>query len=186
VPLSASRNNTGDQKAAGFPDFGERTLPAFRLIGDYFCAELHLLVRPTRFALYGLEPLTIEQTRNYANIASISKSEAKERFPFFNWVAKTLSGRWALRSYLAIVFLLLLISTAARLSSYFMVRKIEAVLQGLSKIRLDQTTEEQMTKMVPYLTAKDWTAGGFSYRSYYVHISNESDGLPWPYALNHA
>lgn len=31
-----------------------------------------------------------------------------------------------------------------------MVREIQAVLQGLSEIRLDQTTEEQMTRMVPY------------------------------------
>jgi len=114
---------------------------------------------------------------------SLSLLKAEERFPFFHWVAKTLSGRWAQRIYLAILFLLLLISTAARLRSYFMARKIEAVLQGLSEIRLDQTTEEQMTKMVPYLTVRDRKAGGFSYRSYYVHISNESDGLPWPYAI---
>ena len=51
-----------------------------------------------------------------------------------------------------------------------MTRKIEAVLHGLSEIRLDQTPEEQMTKMVPYLTEKDWKANGFSYRSYHVHI----------------
>jgi len=81
--------------------------------------------------------------------------------------------------------LLLLISTAARLSVYFTTRKIEAVLHGLSEIRLDQTTEEQMTKVVPYLTEKDWKGNDFSYRSYYVHISNESDGLPWPYAFAH-
>jgi hypothetical protein len=62
-------------------------------------------------------------------------------------------------------------------------RKIETVLQGLSEIRLDQTSEEQMTKMVPYLTEKDWKTNGISYRSYYVHISNESNGSPWPYGL---
>jgi hypothetical protein len=84
------------------------------------------------------------------------------------------------------VLLLLAISTAARLRTYFMTRKIEAVLHGLSQIRLDQTTEEQMTKMVPYLTGKDWKANGFSYRRYYVHISDESDGLPWPYGLTHS
>jgi len=67
-----------------------------------------------------------------------------------------------------------------------MTRKIEAVLHGLSEIRLDQTAEEQMTKMVPYLTQKAWKANGFSYRSYYVQISNESDGLPWPYGLTHS
>jgi hypothetical protein len=67
-----------------------------------------------------------------------------------------------------------------------MTRKIEAVLHGLSKIRLDETTDEQMTKMVPYLSEKDWKGHGLSYRSYYVHISNESDGAPWPYVLTHS
>jgi hypothetical protein len=66
-----------------------------------------------------------------------------------------------------------------------MTRKIEAVLHGLSEIHLDRTTEEQMTKMVPYLTERDWEGSGFWYRSYYVHISNESDALHWPYALTH-
>jgi hypothetical protein len=67
-----------------------------------------------------------------------------------------------------------------------MTRKIDAVLHGLSEIRLDETSEEQMTKMVPYVTEKDWKGQGVSYRSYYVHISDESDGLPWPYGLTHS
>jgi len=103
---------------------------------------------------------------------------AKEHFPFFHRIAKTLSGPWARRIYFAMFFLLLLISTAIWLRSYLLVRKIEAVLHGLSEIRLDQTTEEQLKKIVPYLTQRDWKAGGISYRSYYVHISNESDRLP--------
>jgi len=80
--------------------------------------------------------------------------------------------------HVGILSVLLLITTATRLRSYFMTRKIEAVLHGLSEIRLDQTTEEEMTKMVPYLTRKDWNAGAISHRGYYVHISNESDRLP--------
>jgi hypothetical protein len=117
---------------------------------------------------------------------SLSLLKAKEYFPFFHWVVKTVSGHWVRRVSLVILLLLLIISTATRLRAYFMTRKIEAVLYGLSEIRLDQTTEEQMTKMVPYLTEKDWKANGFSYRSYSVHISNESDGLPWPYGLTHS
>ncbi len=117
---------------------------------------------------------------------SLRLLKAKEYFPFFHGVVKTVSGRWARRVSLVILLLLLIISTATRLRAYFMTRKIEAVLHGLSEIRLDQTTEEQMTKMVPYLTEKEWKANGFSYRSYYVHISNESDGLPWPYWLTHS
>ena len=116
---------------------------------------------------------------------SSSPAKAKQYFPFFHWVVKTLSGRWAGRIYLAVLLFLLLISTAARVRAYFMTRKIEAVLHGLSEIRLDQTTEEQMTKIIPYLTEKDWKGDGFLYRSYYIHISNESDGLR-AFALMHS
>ena len=48
-------------------------------------------------------------------------------------------------------------------------------MYGLSEIRLDQTTEEQLRHMVPYLTQKDWKAVGISYRVFYVQISSESD-----------
>jgi hypothetical protein len=56
-----------------------------------------------------------------------------------------------------------------------MARRIQAVLHGLAEIRLDQTTEERLTKMVPYLTQKDWKFGGISQRAFYMQISNESD-----------
>jgi hypothetical protein len=59
-----------------------------------------------------------------------------------------------------------------------MARKVQAVLRGLEDLRIDQTTEEQLTKLVPYLTQKDWTFGGISHRAFYVHVSNESDRLP--------
>ena len=80
----------------------------------------------------------------------------------------------------------MVISTASRLRAYFMARKIETVLHGLSEIHLDETTEEELRKMIPSLTEKDWKGPGFSYGSYYVHISNESDGSPWPYGLTHS
>jgi len=107
-----------------------------------------------------------------------NRPKAKSHFPASRWVARRLTGRWARRIYVTVLALLLLITTAARLRSYFMARRIEAVLHGLAQIRLDQTTEEQMTKMVPYLVKKDWKAGGIPHRGYYVHISNESDRLP--------
>jgi hypothetical protein len=116
-------------------------------------------------------------------LSPLSQSRLKTRthFPFFRWAARTLTGRRARRIYLAILILLFLITTAARLRSYFVARRIEAVLHGLSEIRLDQTTEEQMAKNVPYLTEKDWISSGISYRDYYVHISNESDRLSRAY-----
>jgi carboxyl-terminal processing protease len=58
-------------------------------------------------------------------------------FPFASRTVSKLTGRWARRIYLAILFLLLIISTATRLRSYFMARKIEAVLHGLGEIHLD-------------------------------------------------
>jgi hypothetical protein len=46
---------------------------------------------------------------------------------------------------------------------------------------LDQTTEEQLTKTVPYLAQKDWTdRSGVLHHWFGVHISNESDlWLSW-------
>lgn len=130
--------------------------------------------------IFGGSPLS-ESTPT--SLQSLSFLKAKEYFPFFHRVVKTVSGRWTRRISLVILLLLLIIPTAIRLRTYFVTRKIEAVLHGLSQIRLDQTTEEQMTKMVPYLIERDWEASGFSYHSYYVHISNETNGLPWPYGL---
>lgn len=118
-----------------------------------------------------------------ASPQSLSLLKAKEYFPYSHWVVKTLSGRWARRVFLVILLLLLAISTAARLRTCFVTRKIEAVLHGLSQIRLDQTSEEQMTKIVPYLTERDWKPNGYSYRVYYVHISNNSTPLRWSRAL---
>lgn len=92
-------------------------------------------------------------------------------------MARTLTGRWG-RRVCAAILLLLLATTAARLRLYVMTRKIQAVLHGLAAVRLDQTSEEQLTETVPYLTEKDWKVGGTSGRGYYVHISNESDRVP--------
>jgi hypothetical protein len=104
--------------------------------------------------------------------------KTKTHFPFLRWVLRKLTGRWARRICLAVLFLLLLTATANRLRSYFMARRINAVLRGLSQVRLDQTTEEQMTRMVPYLVKKEWEAGGTSHRGYYVSISNDAGQLP--------
>jgi hypothetical protein len=90
--------------------------------------------------------------------------DAKRHFPFFRWIGRTLTGRRARRTYLVTVFLLSPIAASAWLRAYIMTRKIQAVLHGLAEIRLDQTTEEQLMKMVPYLTRKDWKVGGIPHR----------------------
>jgi len=107
----------------------------------------------------------------------------KTHFPFFRWIVRTISGRWARRAYVAVLLLTLLLTTTAHLRSYLMARKIQAVLHGLAQIRVDQTTEEQLTKMVPYLTQRDWKVDGIPHRRFYVQISNESDPLPRVFAV---
>src|SRR5438445_312358 len=71
-----------------------------------------------------------------------STMNMKTHFPFFRWIASTLAARWARRTYVVILFSLLLITTAARLRSYFMARKIRAVLHGLADIRLDDESPQ--------------------------------------------
>jgi len=101
----------------------------------------------------------------------------KTHVPFFRWSLRALTGRGARRIYAYVLVFLLCLTTADRLRSYFMARKIQAVLKGLAEIRLDQTTEEQMTKTVPYLIQKDRKVGGMQDRGFYVKISNEKDWL---------
>lgn len=102
----------------------------------------------------------------------------KTLFPFSRWTIGVLTGRRARRTYTAVLLFLLLLTSAARLRSYLMARSIQDVLRGLAEIRVDQTTEEQLTKMVPYLIQKEGGAGGVSHRGFFVHISNETDRLP--------
>jgi hypothetical protein len=109
--------------------------------------------------------------------------DTKTYLPFFRWVIRTLTGRWARRAFAVVFFLLLVATTTVRLRSYLMTRKIQSVLHGLAAIRLDQTSEEQLTKTVPYLTEKEWRVGGISHRGFYVHISTDPDRLPWAIAL---
>jgi hypothetical protein len=102
------------------------------------------------------------------------EATAKTNFPVFHWIVRILTGHFARRVYMGILFLLLLFTTAARLRSYLMARKIQAVLKGLAEVRIDQTSEEQLRKLVPYLIQKDWKIGDISHRGFYVSISNES------------
>jgi hypothetical protein len=106
----------------------------------------------------------------------VSEIDQNARFSLFRRMVRAFTGRWARRIYVVILFLLLLVTAAGRLRSYIMARRIEAVLRGFAEIRLDQTTEEQLTKTVPYLAQKDWTdRNGVLHHWFVLHISNESD-----------
>jgi fumarate reductase subunit D len=85
----------------------------------------------------------------------------------------TFTRKWIRRVCVFVLLLLFLITTAARVRSYLMVRKIQAVLHGLSDVRVDQTTEEQLTKSVPYLSKITWFQG--SRTTYRFEISTEND-----------
>jgi len=58
-------------------------------------------------------------------------------------------------------------------------QKIQSVLHGLADVQIDQTSEEQLLKIVPHLlqTEREWKVGSLVQHGYYATISNESDGL---------
>ncbi len=100
-----------------------------------------------------------------------------DRFPLFHWIARSLTGRTARCVYVAVLLILLLLTSIARVRSYLMARKIQAILHGLEQVRIDQTTEEELLRTVPYLTKTDreWKIGDVIQHGLYAQISNESD-----------
>ncbi len=101
------------------------------------------------------------------------------RFPVSTWVVRKLTGRWARRALAVLVLALLCFAVASHIRSYLMVRRIQAVLRGLSELRIDQTSESELQRTVPYLVRStfDRTAGGSVRRWYYAGITNASDRL---------
>ena len=109
----------------------------------------------------------------------------KSHFPFFTWFARKATGRWARQTYACIILVALCLTTAARIRSYLLVRKVQAALQGLAEVRVDQTTEEQLLRILPHLTRRDDWKAERTEHIYYEDISNESDfirlwSLPTP------
>lgn len=112
----------------------------------------------------------------------------REYFPATAWVVRTLTGRVARRVYLAIVALMLLASAVARVRTFMLTRKMHAVIQGLSKLRIDETSEDEVLRTVPYLVRSDWNSQvkrtvetgmvdeGIE-RVCYVKISNQRDWM---------
>lgn len=98
-------------------------------------------------------------------------------FPFLSWTVKKLGGRQARRFYTGVLLLTQCVTATARLRSYLMGRKIQAVLRGLAEIRVDQTTEEQLIRTMPYLkrSDQDRKVGDRIQHWRYTEISNESD-----------
>lgn len=114
----------------------------------------------------------------------ISFKSFRQHFPFTSTLYEALVGRVARRAYLSAFFLLILLTTAVRIRSYFMVRRFQRVLSGLSHTQIDKTTEAELVRLVPYLDhgATEITRDGHVERNYYVVLSNKSDSLM--YRLN--
>jgi hypothetical protein len=108
----------------------------------------------------------------------------RAHLPVTLWLWRSITGHIARRVYLAIVLVLLLATTEIRIHTYILTHRIEAVISGLSKLQIDETTEDEVLRTVPYLirgelrersTPKNETANmdqGFE-RDDYVKISNQ-------------
>lgn len=75
----------------------------------------------------------------------------RDSFPVTIWIGQVLTGPTARRAYMAIVLLLLVATTVARISSFLLTRKIQAVICGLSTLSIDESSEAEVLRTVPYL-----------------------------------
>jgi hypothetical protein len=113
-----------------------------------------------------------------------------DHFPASAWLWRTLTGRTARRVYMVLIIVLAILSSAFRVRSYILTRKMHAVIAGLSKVRIDQTTEDEVVRVVPYLVRSKYERSvskspelgdvetGLE-RDYYAVISNEADWMPF-------
>jgi hypothetical protein len=101
----------------------------------------------------------------------------RKYFPSAYWICRTVTGRIARRIYLTTAILLLIAATAPRIRSMLMARRIHAVLAGMEKVKIDQTTESQLVKVVPYLVRSPYQGRlpGSAEDFYAVEITNEPD-----------
>jgi len=78
----------------------------------------------------------------------------RDHFAASSWIGHALTGRTARQVYVTMVLLLLVATTVARAYSFVLTRRIQAVISGLSKLRIDETTEGEVVRTVPYLATK--------------------------------
>jgi hypothetical protein len=108
----------------------------------------------------------------------------QKHFPSVAWVFRTFTGRLARRIYFAAFLLLLCAPIVPRFRNMLRARKFQAVLAGLEQVKVDQTTEAELLRLVPYLTpgysGKDREGSVETW--YNVEFSNEFDwSSRWPY-----
>ena len=112
----------------------------------------------------------------------------RHSYPIASWILRTFTGRIVRRVYLVLVLALLATSAASRIYTFVLTRRMEAVIAGLSKLQIDESTEEDVKRTVPYLVRSQWEGQlkrspetgdidiGFQ-KGYSVAISNESSWL---------
>jgi hypothetical protein len=101
----------------------------------------------------------------------------KTRFPATRWLV---TNRWPRRIFLVIFLFVAIAVGGSQVSMFWMARKTQAILHGLKQVRIDATSEDQLTQLVPYLTKYDWVRDGAAHRGYEAKISNDQ---PPPYKL---
>jgi hypothetical protein len=79
----------------------------------------------------------------------------------------------ARRIFLAVGFLLVLLSVGLRIRTYLLTRKINAVLAGLERVQTDKTSEAELLKTVPGVALR-WTRKSGE-RTYEVKIMSAED-----------
>jgi hypothetical protein len=112
----------------------------------------------------------------------------RDYFPASSWIGHALTGSTARRVYVTIATLLLLATTVIRAYSFILTRRIQAVISGLSKLRIDETTEAEVGRTLPYLVHNnqdrrvtrnaelgDVDTGVESY--YYISMSNQPNWM---------
>jgi len=90
------------------------------------------------------------------------------------WIGRVFVGRRARWVYLVLAMALASQSAGFRLHTFLVTRKVHAVIDGLSQVRIDITTEEQLVKLVPSLVlAQTRQVESGIERSYRLEISND-------------
>ena len=108
----------------------------------------------------------------------------QKHFPSVAWVFRTFTGRLARRIYFTAFLLLLCAPLLPRFRNMRRARKFQAVLAGLEQVKVDQTTEAELLRLVPYLTRgySGKRQDGSLETWYGVEFSNEFDWLSsWPH-----
>lgn len=112
----------------------------------------------------------------------------RDHFEASLWIGHALTGRPARRVYVTMVLLFLVATTVVRAYAFVLTRRIQAVIYGLSKLRIDETTEEELVRTVPYLVRGNWDGrvvrtvelGNVDTgveRGYYISISNQANWM---------